>query len=163
MSTGARDVAPPDGFAAAAAATLVGLVAVGLWAFMGTGRSGGVPAEPSEPAATVATSPAPAVAPSLTARPPTTADRALAALDDVDVAIAATSGRGGLKGKERNELERLATTVRSALDSGDLRAARAAAGELADKVDGIEDELDEERARRLADTVEALVERLAAG
>ena len=155
----------PRWLPAAAGATLLAL-AMGLWAYIGSGRSGGVPAEPSQPTATVVTRPSPTVAPSLTPSPPTAATvlaQALAALDEVDAAIANTTGRDGLKGKERKELVRLARNVRSSLESGDRATARTAAGELADEVDRVDDELDEEPAGRLADAVESLVERLAAG
>ena len=157
---------PPLWLPAAAGATLFALVAMGLWASFGSERSGGVPAAPSQPTATVVTSPSPTVAPSLTPSLPTAATvltQALAALDEVDAAIANTTGRDGLKGKERKELVRLARNVRSSLESGDRATARTAAGELADEVDRVDDELDKEGAGRLADAVESLVERLAAG
>jgi hypothetical protein len=83
----------------------------------------------------------------------------LAALDEVDAAISATSGRGGLKGKERNELEDRARDVRSALVDGDLDKARKAARDLAERIGNLDDdELDEDLASRLADATSALLD-----
>lgn len=85
----------------------------------------------------------------------------MTALDEVDAAINATTGRGGLKGNERNELERLVADVRSALEGGDIDAARSAAEALADRIDELSDELDEDRARRLDDAMSRLIDILA--
>jgi hypothetical protein len=89
---------------------------------------------------------------------PTVAERALAALDGVDEAINAARGDGGLRNKEANELERRAGDIRSALEGGDLGAAAEEANHLADDVDNLSDEMDEDRARRLRSAVTAVIE-----
>jgi serine/threonine-protein kinase len=103
----------------------------------------------------VTPSPIPSASPS---PPPTVADLALAALDEVDATIAATAASGGLTGRDRNELERLAADARSALEATDLSAARDALEGLAEKVEDVADDLDEERARRLMDAVDAVLD-----
>jgi eukaryotic-like serine/threonine-protein kinase len=104
-------------------------------------------------------SPSPSPSPSPTPVPtPSVAERALAALDGVDAAINAAKGSGGLKGKEASELERRAHDVRSALAKGDLDAAAKAAENLAEKVQDLNDEMDEDAARRLENAVTAVIE-----
>jgi hypothetical protein len=83
---------------------------------------------------------------------------ALAALADVDSAISAARGAGGLKGKQANELERLAHDVRSALEAGDFKKAREAADRLREQVEKVDEELDRTRRERLRDAVAALID-----
>lgn len=144
---------------------VAGLVVVAVALVVGALASGivrtGAPGVTTVPRASGTAGPSPSAL--LTASPrgtttPSVAERALAALAEVDAAIGATTGRGGLKGNERSELEDLAGNVRAALDQGDLGAARRAAATLADRADEVGDELDEDRARRLIASAEALVE-----
>jgi hypothetical protein len=140
---------------------VLAVLAVGLFA-SNQPRTGSPTESTVAPASTIA-APSPTPFPSLRASrlaTPTIADRALAALEEVDAAIADTTGRDGLKGNERNELEGLAGEVRTALGEGDLDAASEAADALADKVSDADDELDDARADRLADAVAVLVEAL---
>jgi hypothetical protein len=146
---------------ASAGTVVVVLAAVILWALLGSAlRTGSAVPTASASPSTVASASPTAVPSASAASPatPTVFDRALAALDDVDAAIAATGGKDGLKGKERNDLERLARAIRSALGDGDLEKARSAAEELKDRIDGLGKKLDERRAERLADAVKALIE-----
>jgi hypothetical protein len=114
------------------------------------------PSPSSSPSASPSLSPSPSPTPAPT---PSVAARALAALDGVDDAIAAAKGAGGLKGKDANELERRARDVRSALTQGDLDKAAKAANELANSVDKVADDIDDEDvARRLQNAVEAVVD-----
>lgn len=148
-----------------AGAVLLVIAALALWvlasALLGNGSPSATtsppPSEVANPSSTRPTSPSASssASPSVTR---SVVDSALAALDEVDSAIAGTTGKDGLKGNERNELERLAGGVRSALDDGDTDTARERAEALSDEIDDLDDDLDEERARRLADAVTALVE-----
>jgi serine/threonine-protein kinase len=115
----------------------------------------------SSPTASVSPPPSPTQSPTPSPTPvptPTVAERALAALDGVDEAINAARGDGGLRNKEANELERRAGDIRSALEGGDLGAAAEEANHLADDVDNLSDEMDEDRARRLRSAVTAVIE-----
>ena len=115
--------------------------------------------QPSPSSPPPSASPSPSPSPSPTPAPtPSVAERALAALDGVDEAIAAAKRSGGLKGKDANELERRARDVRSALAKGDLDAAAKAAENLAEKVQDLNDEMDEDAARRLENAVTAVIE-----
>ena len=126
----------------------------------GSGESSPVPSASATP------SPAPSPSPSPSPPPPTptpaatpsVADRALAALDDVDAAIEAARGDGGLKGKEANELERRVREIRSAVTRGDLGEAEDRARSLANAVDKVSDEIDEDEARRLQNAADAVVD-----
>jgi eukaryotic-like serine/threonine-protein kinase len=148
----------------AAAATIAAvLVAFALWGLLNSQSQTGSVAPTASPTASVVASASPSAAPSASAAPPATpsvAGRALTALDEVDAAIAATSGQGGLKGKERKDLESLAGQIRSALEDGNLDGARSASEELKDRIDELGDELDEQRARRLDDAANALIDSL---
>jgi hypothetical protein len=103
-------------------------------------------------------SPSPVVTPSLDP-----AARALAALDQVDAAIAGARGAGGLKGKEANELERMAADVGTALRARDFEKARERAGNLEEKVEKVEDELDRTRWARLRNAVAGLIDAIPDG
>ncbi|HEV8282189.1 MAG TPA: serine/threonine-protein kinase [Candidatus Limnocylindrales bacterium] len=150
-----------------AAGTLLAVVAaIAVLALLGSLLRTGSSPPASPPLASVVPSPSPSATPSPSASAPavpSVTDRALAALDAVDAAISATAGKDGLKGKERNDLERLAGEVRSALVGGDLDAARTAAEALGDQIDKVSDKLDEQRARRLEDAASALSDILGAG
>jgi serine/threonine protein kinase len=91
------------------------------------------------------------------------AARALAALDQVDAAIAGARGAGGLKGKEANELERMAADVGTALRARDFEKARERAGNLEEKVEKVEDELDRTRWARLRNAVAGLIDAIPDG
>jgi len=84
-------------------------------------------------------------------------------MDKVDAAIASAASGGGLKGKERNDLQRHADDVRSALQAEDLKRARDAANELEKAVEKVSDELDDTDAARLSDAVEAVRDILGRG
>jgi hypothetical protein len=99
---------------------------------------------------------APPSAPTTVAPTPSVVDQALAALDEVNAAITAARGSGGLKGKEANELERRATTVRSALADGSFERAREAAESLEDKADELGKEIDSGPERRLDAAIDEL-------
>jgi eukaryotic-like serine/threonine-protein kinase len=150
--------------AAAIAVLIVAALALAGGRFGLTGAPPGASptssALPSPSSPPPSASPSPSPSPSPTPVPtPSVAERALAALDGVDDAIAAAKGAGGLKGKEASELERRARDVRSALTQGDLDEAAKAAHELADSVDKVADEIDDEDvARRLQNAVEAVVD-----
>jgi serine/threonine-protein kinase len=157
-------------FGLAAGTLLAVLAAIAVLAMLGSMLGTGSSAPTTSPVASLLVSPPQSDAPSASATAsasppavPSVADRALAALDAVDAAISATAGKDGLKGKERNDLERLARDVRSALVEGDLDAARTAAAALADQIDKVSKKLDEQRARRLADAASALSDILGAG
>jgi hypothetical protein len=141
------------------------LVAIALLGLAGS-LGPGLMATPSMPGATVVPTTSASPSPAPTATPmatPSLADRALAALGDVDAAIADAVGSGGLKGKNRNDLLRLASEVRSRLEGGDIDAARHAADELAHKVDELSKDLDQAQENRLLDAVAALLEILTGG
>jgi eukaryotic-like serine/threonine-protein kinase len=146
----------------ASAGTVVAvLAAVLLWAVLASALRTGSSAPTAAPSASRVASASPSAVPSTSTAPPATPSvvgRALAALDEVDSAISATAGKDGLKGNERNDLERLAGQVRSALEDGDLDAAGSAAEELKDRIDELRDELDEERADRLDEAATTLVD-----
>jgi hypothetical protein len=140
---------------------LVALAVVASWAIAGGLPPTGSPAEGTAPLRSVATTPSPTTVPSPSASPsgtPIVVDRALSALDEVDAAIAATTGSGGLTGKERNELKDRAGDVRAALETRDLDEARKAAEALVDRIGELDDELAEVHARRLSDAVAALLD-----
>jgi eukaryotic-like serine/threonine-protein kinase len=146
---------------ASAGTVVVVLTAVLLWAMLGDALRTGSSASTAPPTATAVASTSPTSAPPSSAAPPPTSTiiaRAVAALDEVDAAIAATAGKDGLKGNQRNDLERLARAVRSQVMDGDLDAARSAAEELRDRIAELGDELDEQRAERLAGAVRALID-----
>ena len=152
--------------AAAVAALLIAglLVAIDQFGPVAAAPSGGAPSPSPSPFASPSSSPSPSPSPSATpVATPTVVQLALAALDEVDAAIAAASGGGGLKGKERNEIEGDARAIRSALAAGNLDRARDLAGELAERVDKAADELSDAQAARLIDAVDALVAVLRGG
>ena len=133
----------------------------------GDGRPGssvavGAGASPNASAAaspSATPSPAPSPSPSPTRAPtPSVAQQALEAMAGVDAAINAARGEGGLKGKEANDLEKRARDVRSALQEGNLDAAAKAAAGLANAVEKLDDDIDDEEADRLTNAINAVVE-----
>lgn len=81
----------------------------------------------------------------------------LAALDQVDTAIAAArGGKDGLSGRDANELTQLADTVRTAVDRGDLNGAATATQTLADRARAVTDKLDKPRRDALLAAIDAL-------
>ena len=115
------------------------------------------PGSPSQPS--LSPRPGPGLSPSPLVTPtPDMAAPALAALDEVDRAIAGARGAGGLKGKEANELEHLAADVGTALRAGDFEKARERADALGERVEKVADELDRARRARLRNAVDALID-----
>jgi serine/threonine-protein kinase len=162
---------PPDllhrpGLLVLMAFALVVAALAGLSTLLGPRRDTGSPA-PSAPLVVVP-SQSPSLPPSPSPTPPPTptptatpgpAAEALAALDRVDAAIAAAKGGGdGLKGKEANELERLAATIRQQLQSGDFEEAASSAHELRERAAKVDHDLDRERRQRIEDAIDALIQ-----
>jgi hypothetical protein len=109
-------------------------------ASVGTGSPLVVPSASS----LVAASPSPSIAMT------PTLDPAIAALDELNAAIAAArGGPNGLKGKEANDLESLAGQVRRALTEGNLRAALDAARKLDRRISDLADKIGRDQAGRL--------------
>jgi serine/threonine protein kinase len=166
-----RRLTDRPGLLVLAAFVLIVLALAGLSSILGGGSPG---ASPSAPLVVVATSPSAAISssPSLSPSPipspsrpvvtptPGPAARARAALDDVVSAIEAARGAGGLKGKEANELERLAADVGTKLRSGEYDETREAAGRLEERVRKLGHELDNTRRARLEDAVAALIDEI---
>ena len=165
--TPARGLSERPGLIVLAAFALVVLILAGLSSVLGGGSGAG--SSPSAPLVVVATSttsaspvtpsssPKPSTTPVTTA-PPDPTTRALAAVDRVVQAISDARGGGGLKGKEANELERLAGDVRTRLQSGEFDEAHEAASHLEERVRKLGDELDRTRRQRLEDAVAALLD-----
>jgi len=80
------------------------------------------------------------------------------AIDRVDAAIeAARGGKDGLNGRDANELEQLAASVRAAVQRGDLGAARTTASTLADRARALTAGLDADRRQPMLAAIDALV------
>lgn len=135
---------------------VTGLLRPGALSPAVTGSPSAAPSVASPSASVGSASPSAAPTPSVFAR-------ALIALDKVDAAIASAASGGGLKGKERNDLQHRADAVRSALQTEDLKRARDAANELQKAVEKVSDELDDADAARLSDAVEAVRDILGRG
>jgi serine/threonine protein kinase len=128
------------------------------------GGSVGASSRPSAGLASTGPSVAPSASSSVGPSPSVaspTADPALAALDQVDAAIAAAKGGpDGLKGKEANDLESMAAAVRRALAEGNRRAALDAARKLDKRISDVADKIGDDQAARLeaasADLLDAL-------
>jgi hypothetical protein len=85
----------------------------------------------------------------------------LAALDQVDAAIAAArGGKDGLGGRDANELTQLAGTVRTDVNRGDLGGAANAAQSLSDRARALTEKLDKQRRDALLAAIDALVQAL---
>ena len=87
-----------------------------------------------------------------------------AALDALDAAIAgARGGPDGLKGKEANDLQSLASQIRTAVASGNMEAARNAAAQLSDRVDGLKGSLGADAYASLRSAVDGVIAALPHG
>jgi serine/threonine protein kinase len=109
---------------------------------------------PSTGLASTLPSVGPSASPSIAASPSVATspspDPALAALQEVDAAIAAAKGGpDGLKGKEANDLEAMAGAVRRALAEGDRHAALDAARKLDKRISDVADKIGRDSAARL--------------
>ncbi|HEX5825583.1 MAG TPA: serine/threonine-protein kinase [Candidatus Limnocylindrales bacterium] len=119
------------------------------------GLLGGSAAASIRPSAVVASAgPGPSASPSVAASPSRapspSRDPALVALDKVDAAIlAARGGPDGLKGKEANDLESLAGSVRRALAEGNRGKALDAARKLDKRISDLDDKISRDDAARL--------------
>ncbi len=155
--------------AALVGALVVVAIALASGRFAGIGgpgsslEAGAVGSSIPSPSPSLSPSPSPSPAPP-TAEPtplatPSVAERALVALDDVDAAVADVRDLDELKNKELNDLEKHAREIRSALDRGDLNAARRAADGLSNTARKAGDQLDDDDlAQRLEDAVAEVVD-----
>jgi serine/threonine protein kinase len=176
-ATAAADSRPPAQDPSASRRNLVGAAIVAALIVAALALAGGGPddvppgasvaasaiaAATASPSLSISPSPSPSpvlATPSPTpVPPPSVTERALAAMDEVDAAIAAARRNGGLKGKDANELERRAREVRSALASGDLEEAAERARSLANAVEKLSDEMDDNEAERLANAVSEVID-----
>jgi hypothetical protein len=81
---------------------------------------------------------------------------ALAALDQIDAAITANTTSTGLTADDATSLKQLSTGVRSALQTGDLAAARTAVDNLSTKVDSFAAKLNTDAGTQLKAAIAAL-------
>jgi hypothetical protein len=81
---------------------------------------------------------------------------ALAALDQVDAAITANTSDTGLTADDASSLKQLTAAARTALQSGDMTAARTAVANLSTKVDGLAAKLNSASGPQLTAAVAAL-------
>jgi hypothetical protein len=81
---------------------------------------------------------------------------AIAALDQIDTAIAANQTAAGLTADEASALKTLTTGIRTSLQSGDTAAARTAVDSLSTKVDSFAARLNTDPGRQLVAAVAAL-------
>jgi hypothetical protein len=88
---------------------------------------------------------------------------ALDALDKVDSAISANQAAAGLTADDVTALETLTASIRTALQTGDLTAARSAIDQLAAKVSGMSAMHDTAGGKQLADAVSALKSAITTG
>ncbi|GAC1666806.1 MAG: hypothetical protein NVS9B8_08400 [Candidatus Limnocylindrales bacterium] len=86
----------------------------------------------------------------------------MAALDQTDAAITANQTPTGLTSDEASALHQLTAGVRSALQSGDVTAARTAIDTLSTKVDGFAARLNTDAGKRLTAAIAALKAAMAA-
>jgi hypothetical protein len=115
-----------------------------------TGPSSGPSAALASGSPSIAPSASPSIAASPSVAPSPSIDPAIAALDEVDAAIAAAKGGpNGLKGKEANDLESQAAAVRRALAEGNRRAALDAARKLDKRISDVADKIGRDQAARL--------------
>ncbi len=111
---------------------------LGSIAGLGRGQEAAI-SVPQIPTAAVTPSPSPSSSPSATPSPSPTAvvdplAPAMAALSQVQAAIEAAKGGSGLKGKEVNDLHRMADRVGQDLASGELELARNDADKLEERI-----------------------------
>jgi eukaryotic-like serine/threonine-protein kinase len=162
---------PPSGRSAGLLLPAASILAVLLAAVLILPRLGGLlggsvgaSSRPSAGLASTGPSVAPSASSSAAPSPPVaspSADPAIAALNQVDAAIAAAKGGpDGLKGKEANDLESMAAAVRRALAEGNRRAALDAARKLDKRISDVADKIGRDQAARLeaasADLLDAL-------
>jgi hypothetical protein len=81
---------------------------------------------------------------------------AIAALDEIDTAIAANETSGALTADEAKSLQDLASGIRSALQSGDTTAARTAADNLSTKAGELAAKLNTDTSKQLTAAIAAL-------
>jgi serine/threonine-protein kinase len=123
------------------------------------GGGGALPGASPGPSAGASPTASPVVSPTAL---PSTPGTILAALDQVDAAIAAArGGKDGLSGKDGNELAQLAATVRAAVNRGDLGGAASATQSLSDRARELTDKLEKPRRDALLAAIEALQQALA--
>ena len=81
---------------------------------------------------------------------------ALAALDQIDAAITANTSASGLAADEATSLKDLSAGVRTALQTGDLTAARTAVDNMSTKIDGFAAKLNSPAGQQLKAALAAL-------
>jgi hypothetical protein len=81
---------------------------------------------------------------------------AIAALNQVDTAIAANQTSGALTADDATNLKTLSTGIRTSLQTGDTTAARTAVDSLSTKVDSFAAKLNTDAGRQLAAAIAAL-------
>jgi hypothetical protein len=81
---------------------------------------------------------------------------AIVVLDQVDAAITANQTSGGLTADEANSLTQLSAGVRTALQTGDMTAAKTAADNLSTKVDSFAAKLNTDTGKQLTAAIAAL-------
>ncbi|MFL5726265.1 MAG: hypothetical protein ACJ76W_04070 [Chloroflexota bacterium] len=81
---------------------------------------------------------------------------ALTALDQVDAAITANEGGGGLSAENATSLKTASASIRTALQTGDLSAARTAVQEFSTKLDQAAASLNGDAGKKLQDALAAL-------
>ena len=152
--------------AAIAAVVLAAVIALpGIFAGLGgspiaTPPVVGLPSSSSSPSS-VASAAAPSASLSPSAAPTPARDPVLVALDGVDSAIAAAKGGpDGLKGKEANELESLASRVRRDLAANDRDKALRDAEALDKRIEDLSDKVRESAAERLQSASARLMDTL---
>ena len=126
---------------------VVAAIAIAGSRFAGIGAASPTPGSSAavSPAGSPSSSPTPSASPTVEPTPvptPSVADRAIAALDDVDAAVDEVRNSGDLKNKDENDLVKRARDTRSALDRGDFEAATKAADGLSAVARKVADELD---------------------
>jgi hypothetical protein len=84
------------------------------------------------------------------------AGAALAALDQVDAAITANQTSSGLTADDASSLKQLTAGVRTALQSGDMTAAKTALDNLSTKVDSLAAKLNNATGQQLTAAIAAL-------
>jgi hypothetical protein len=88
---------------------------------------------------------------------------ALAALDQVDAAITASQSGGALTADDATSLKALTASVRTAVQSGDMTAARSAIDALSAKIGAMASTLNTDQGKLLSDAVSALKAALQGG
>ena len=81
---------------------------------------------------------------------------ALTALDDVDAAITANATPGGLTADNATSLKTLSASIRTALQTGDTTAAKAAVDQFSTKLGEMASSLNGDAGKQLQDAAAAL-------